>query len=201
MPPWSSGRPGDEPGAHSPSIWPCSGWGLAAAASPQPAGRSYRPISPLPTTRKPLAVCFCATFRLPRRTNPSAIAWALPSTLPGGARTFLPLRRNDAKSGHPVRTALHRQSSIGPYLGQMKPPPQGNRVLNSGCLVTRHSGESRNPEGSALVRSAMGQSGWIPAFAGMTLSGGEQAIIRANLRIRPPTPLHKESGAPKFRRP
>ena len=123
MPPWSSGRPGDEPGAHSPSIWPCSGWGLAAAASPQPAGRSYRPISPLPTTRKPLAVCFCATFRPPRRTNPSAIAWALPSTLPGGARTFLPLRRNDAKGGHPVRTALRRQSSIGPYRGQMKHPP------------------------------------------------------------------------------
>ena len=30
-----------------PPIWPCSRWGLAAAASPQAAGRSYRPISPL----------------------------------------------------------------------------------------------------------------------------------------------------------
>ena len=47
LPPWSCGRPGDEPGAHSPSIWPCSGWGLTAAASPQQAGRSCRPISPL----------------------------------------------------------------------------------------------------------------------------------------------------------
>jgi len=45
----------------SPPIWPCSRWGLAAAASPQAAGRSYRPISPLP--RRVEAVCFCATFR------------------------------------------------------------------------------------------------------------------------------------------
>lgn len=34
-------------GRLSPPIWPCSRWGLAAAASPQSAGRSYRPISPL----------------------------------------------------------------------------------------------------------------------------------------------------------
>ena len=71
LPPWSSSQPGDEPGAHSPSIRPCSRWGLAAAASPQTAGRSYRPISPLPRSLKGIgAVCFCATFRLPRRTDP-----------------------------------------------------------------------------------------------------------------------------------
>ena len=34
-------------GRPCPPIWPCSRWGLAAAASPQTAGRSYRPISPL----------------------------------------------------------------------------------------------------------------------------------------------------------
>ena len=48
-------------GRLSPPIWPCSRWGLAAVASPQTAGRSYRPISPLP--RQFGAVCFCATFR------------------------------------------------------------------------------------------------------------------------------------------
>ena len=46
-PPGSSGQPGDGPDTHSPPTWPCSRWGLAAAASPQTAGRSYRPISPL----------------------------------------------------------------------------------------------------------------------------------------------------------
>ena len=66
-----------------PPIWPCSRWGLAAAASPQAAGRSYRPISPLP--RQVGAVCFCATFRS-RKIG----TWELPSTLPRGARTFLP---------------------------------------------------------------------------------------------------------------
>ena len=44
-----------------PPIWPCSRWGLAAAASPQTAGRSYRPISTL--SRQVGTVCFCATFR------------------------------------------------------------------------------------------------------------------------------------------
>jgi len=44
-----------------PPIWPCSRWGLAAVASPPPAGRSYRPISPL--SRLVGTVCFCATFR------------------------------------------------------------------------------------------------------------------------------------------
>ena len=44
----SSGQPGDGPNPHSPPIWPCSRWGLATAASPRTAGRSYRPFSPLP---------------------------------------------------------------------------------------------------------------------------------------------------------
>ena len=62
----SSSQPGDGPGAHCPSIRPCSRWGLAAAASPQSAGRSYRPISPL--SRQAGTVCFCATFRLLRHS-------------------------------------------------------------------------------------------------------------------------------------
>ena len=58
-----------------PPIWPCSRWGLAAAASPQTAGRSYRPISPWP--RRVEVVCFCATFRPPtgrcrRRQRPGS---------------------------------------------------------------------------------------------------------------------------------
>ena len=58
LPPWSSSQPGDGPGAHCPPIRPCSRWGLTAAASPQTAGRSYRPISPLPrlTSRRYVSV-------------------------------------------------------------------------------------------------------------------------------------------------
>ena len=79
-------------------------------------GRALLPpdftLAPDPKGRE--AVCFCATFRLPLRIDPYTIAWELPSTLPGGARTFLPFRQNGFGGGHPVRTALHRQSSIGP---------------------------------------------------------------------------------------
>ena len=48
LPLGSSGQPGNGPDAHGSPIWPCSRWGLAAGASPHAAGRSYRPISPLP---------------------------------------------------------------------------------------------------------------------------------------------------------
>ena len=67
LPADSSSQPGDGPGTHSPPIRPCSRWGLAASVSPRMAGRSYRPISPLPRSllRATWAVCFCATFRPP----------------------------------------------------------------------------------------------------------------------------------------
>ncbi len=87
LPPGSSSQPGDGPGAHGPSIWPCSKWGLAVAASPQTTGRSYRPISPLSFQRME-GRCVSVPLSVPR--GASARAWGLPSTLPGGARTFLP---------------------------------------------------------------------------------------------------------------
>ena len=116
-----------DPGTSRALIVPL--FGLAPGGVWPPLRRRSRPgaltarFHPCPRLESRWAVCFCATFRLPRRTNPSAIAWALPSTLPGGARTFLPLHQYGAKGGHPVRTALRRQSSIGPYRGQMKHPP------------------------------------------------------------------------------
>ena len=101
LPLGSSGQPGDGPDSHGPPIWPCSRWGLAAGTLPHAAGRSYRPISPLPARLRRSAVCFCATFR-PRRPR-YAEAWALPSTLSGGARTFLPETRSPAAATRPVR--------------------------------------------------------------------------------------------------
>ncbi len=77
-------------GRLSPPIWPCSRWGLAAAASPQTAGRSYRPISPLsfPYGEDGMFLCH---FPFPMQVLRTGIGtWELPSTLPRGARTFLP---------------------------------------------------------------------------------------------------------------
>ena len=53
LPSSSSGQPGDGPGAHCPSIRPCSRWGLASGMSPFTDVRSYRTISPLPRTSFP----------------------------------------------------------------------------------------------------------------------------------------------------
>ena len=53
LPSGSSNQPGDGPDTHCPPIRPCSRWGLAVAASPQTTGRSYRPISPLPSISRP----------------------------------------------------------------------------------------------------------------------------------------------------
>ena len=49
-------------------------------------------------------------------------AWVLPSTLPGGARTFLRARNICCwRGGHPVyRAPTKRHSSISPYEGQGK---------------------------------------------------------------------------------
>src|SRR3990172_2750335 len=70
---------------HSPPIWPCSGWGLPSRPVTRPLVRSYRTVSPLPALAggEPLAVWSLWHFPSGRP------AWALPSTLPGGARTFL----------------------------------------------------------------------------------------------------------------
>ena len=127
LPPWSSSQPGDEPGAHSPSIRPCSRWGLAAAASPQSAGRSYRPISPLPRCEilrcaqndiRAGAVCFCATFRLPLRANPSRKPGRYPAPCPVEPGLSSP----DQPGRPPGPRHLHRQSSIGAGKGQLDCP-------------------------------------------------------------------------------
>ena len=77
-------------GRLSPPIWPCSRWGLAAAASPQTAGRSYRPISPLSFQCGKDGMFLCH-FPFPMQVLRTGIGtWELPSTLPRGARTFLP---------------------------------------------------------------------------------------------------------------
>ena len=53
------------------------------------------------------AVCFCATFRLPALPE----AWELPSTLSGGARTFLPPASPVARSR---KTAVTRSRQLPP---------------------------------------------------------------------------------------
>ena len=90
LPSGSSSQPGDGPDTHGPPIWPCSRWGLAAAASPQTAGRSYRPISPLSFQCGKDGMFLCH-FPFPIPVRRTCIGtWELPSTLPRGARTFLP---------------------------------------------------------------------------------------------------------------
>ena len=101
-----------------PPIWPCSRWGLAAAASPQTAGRSYRPISPL--SRQVGTVCFCATFRLPtgryhRRQKPGS--YPAPCPEEPGLSSLLPQGKN---GGHPVCMTLQLDSSIGDFGGRSK---------------------------------------------------------------------------------
>ena len=134
LPPWSCSQPGDEPGAHSPSIRPCSRWGLAAAASPQSAGRSYRPISPLPRFEilrcaqndiRIGAVCFCATFRPPRRTNPLRKPGRYPAPCPvepglsSPIGTSLDKLRMEQPGRPPGQQSLLGQSSIGVWGGQL----------------------------------------------------------------------------------
>ncbi len=109
----SCSQPGDESSTHSPPIWPCSGWGLPAAASLQTAGSSYLPISPL--LRQAEAVCFCGAFR--RVTPPGRY----PAPCPVGARTFLSLPTNRERAAtrptgpaHIVAARAHQDASSPP---------------------------------------------------------------------------------------
>ena len=72
-------------GRPCPPIWPCSGWGLTAAASPRPAVSPYLTIAPLShEVRRYVSV----SLSVPADESDGE-PWTLSSTLPGGARTFL----------------------------------------------------------------------------------------------------------------
>ncbi len=83
-----AGRPMGPPKKARPPIRSCSGWGLPSRPVTRPLVRSYRTVSPLPS---PIgAEGGLSLWHFPSRRR----AWELPSTLPGGARTFLPESRS-----------------------------------------------------------------------------------------------------------
>ena len=67
LPRSSSSLPGDGPGALCPPIWPCSGWGLTAAASPRTAVSSYLTFSTLPRYNRDGAVSVSLSVPRQRR--------------------------------------------------------------------------------------------------------------------------------------
>ncbi len=69
--------------AYSSPIWSCSEWCLPSRPVTRPLVRSYRTVSPLPLRCRKGGL---SLWHYPSRRR----AWALPSTLPFGARTFLP---------------------------------------------------------------------------------------------------------------
>src|SRR5947207_11472816 len=79
--------------------WPCSGWGLPSRPVTRPLVSSYLTVAPLPRRGGLFSVALSA----------GRPAWALPSTLPCGVRTFL----------DPVtRAAAARPAPPGPAYGR-----------------------------------------------------------------------------------
>ncbi len=121
LPLGSSGQPGDGPDAHGPSIWPCSRWGLAAGASPHAAGRSYRPISPLPARQRHDGGMFLCHFPSPARwPAPEPGRYPAPCPVEPGLSSprqwpFLTIPRG----GHPAGPAFSCcEASTGMWEGQ-----------------------------------------------------------------------------------
>jgi len=151
LPPGSSGQPGDGPDTHCPPIWPCSKRGLAAGMSPYAAGRSYRPISPLP----PVAGggMFLCHFPSPLRRR-----YAIGATAQGGATTpggypapcpvepglSSPQRRPAARNGRGVAArrppgrsgVLRGEANIRGFKGQGSRRWRWGVVLRCGALPT-----------------------------------------------------------------
>ncbi len=87
-----------------PPIRPCSRWGLAAAASPQTAGRSYRPISPLSFHCWKDGMFLCH-FPFPTKSGPGS--YPAPCPEEPGLSSLLPFeegRRSPSLHGPPTRT-------------------------------------------------------------------------------------------------
>jgi hypothetical protein len=87
----------------SPPIRSCSGWGLPSRPVTRPLVRSYRTVSPLP---RPEGRGGLSLWHYPSRYH----AWTLSSTLPGGARTFLPGRN---RGGRPSSWRYYSSVSQG----------------------------------------------------------------------------------------
>ena len=114
----SSSQPGDEPDTHGPPIWPCSRWGLAAVVLPRTAGRSYRPISPLPTaTEVATGGMFLCHFPSPTHVSaPTPGSYPAPCPVEPGLSSPRPLQ---SRGGHPAVPAFSWiEASIGVEGGQ-----------------------------------------------------------------------------------
>jgi hypothetical protein len=70
---------------HLPPIQSCSGWGLPSRPVTRPLVRFYRTVAPLPWGKQ----MFCPGGLFLWHYPWGRPHWALPSTLPCGARTFL----------------------------------------------------------------------------------------------------------------
>ena len=127
-------NPGTGPDAHSPSIRPCSRWGLAAAVSPQATGRSYRPISTLPPTPEPALPpmtwqngrpvdagggMFLCHFPSPASVSqPLRKPGSYPAPCPEEPGLSSPARLPPPRRSPGLAWPLQCQSSIGGYGGQ-----------------------------------------------------------------------------------
>ena len=151
LPPGSSGQPGDGPDTHCPPIWPCSRRGLTAGMSPYAAGRSYRPISPLP----PVAgggMFLCHFPSPPRRRRAigataqgdAATPGSYPAPCPVEPGLSSPQRRPAARKGRGVAArrppgrsgVLRGEANIRGFKGQGGRAMAMGRALRCGALPT-----------------------------------------------------------------
>ena len=124
---------------HGSSIRNCSRWGLASRPVARPLVRSYRTFSPLPVSRqrrdsvtpvaRPSAVSFLCHFPSGRP------AFALRSTLPCGARTFLDILNRMPRP--PSLLGLQHSIIPGPLSSVLRrvdtPIPTASRIEHS-CI-------------------------------------------------------------------
>jgi len=72
--------------SRSGSSWPCSGWGLPSHPSRLGCWWSLTPpFHPYPHSDESEPLAVCSLWHFPA----SCLGWVLPTTLPGGVRTFL----------------------------------------------------------------------------------------------------------------
>src|SRR5207244_6262148 len=106
---------------HPLPAWPCSGWGLPSRPVTRPLVSSYLTVSPLPLP--PASSRFEGGGRsVSVALSAGHPAWALPSTLPCGVRTFLDAHSR-SRRGRPADSSNPPSIRASRAVPRVQPPP------------------------------------------------------------------------------
>jgi hypothetical protein len=167
--------------ATSPPVRSCSGWGLPCRGRRRPRGALLPHLFTLAAGLSPRsAVCFL--WRCPGRGPLEPRRWALPTTLPCGARTFLDARPEGPRRGR-TRPLFHCTSGPRGGKGEREkggPSDRATRGLGDGATGRADDRATRRPgdnAGATVVRGPQAEHRGPEGEDGARVNGEWSMVI------------------------